>query len=190
MYRYENMSFNSEKEKNGIHIYQYHIFSLILYTKNPEIAEISRKKNNSKQKPPSIINENILKTPPTNRNAKNVDIEWQMSLVDIDSRDRRRRYSQLECDHLLNDPHHFQVITPSRSLVLCAETRRDMEEWLSALKGAVPGGPPDMLNGDHHWYVTFECFNHLIVYFYVTSSSCMHLLSDETFLFIFRSFIS
>lgn len=37
-------------------------------------------------------------------------------------------------------------------MVLCAETRRDMEEWLSALKGAVPGGPPDMLNGDHHWY--------------------------------------
>ncbi|XP_077284434.1 diacylglycerol kinase eta [Arctopsyche grandis] len=58
-----------------------------------------------------------------------------------------------ECN-IKNVNHSFQVITPCRSLVLCAETRRDMEEWLSALKSAVPGGPPDMLNGEHHWYAT------------------------------------
>lgn len=30
----------------------------------------------------------------------------------------------------------FQVITPFRNLVLCAESRREMEEWISALKTA------------------------------------------------------
>ena len=29
-----------------------------------------------------------------------------------------------------------QVITPFRSLVLCADTRREMEEWIAALKAA------------------------------------------------------
>ena len=28
----------------------------------------------------------------------------------------------------------FQVITPFRNLVLCAESRKDMEEWITALK--------------------------------------------------------
>ena len=31
---------------------------------------------------------------------------------------------------------YMQVITPSQSLILSAETRRDMEEWMSALKAA------------------------------------------------------
>lgn len=31
---------------------------------------------------------------------------------------------------------YVQVITPSRNLVLCADSRRDMEEWISALKMA------------------------------------------------------
>ena len=30
----------------------------------------------------------------------------------------------------------LQVITPSRNLVLCAESRREMEEWINALKMA------------------------------------------------------
>ena len=29
---------------------------------------------------------------------------------------------------------YFQVITPFRNLVLCAESRKDMEEWITALK--------------------------------------------------------
>lgn len=32
--------------------------------------------------------------------------------------------------------HFFQVITPFRNLVLCADSRREMEEWISALKTA------------------------------------------------------
>lgn len=32
-------------------------------------------------------------------------------------------------------PHAFTVITPLRQLVLCADSRRHMEEWISALKG-------------------------------------------------------
>ncbi|KAK7462634.1 hypothetical protein BaRGS_00038314, partial [Batillaria attramentaria] len=31
---------------------------------------------------------------------------------------------------------YVQVITPSRNLVLCAESRREMEEWINALKMA------------------------------------------------------
>jgi hypothetical protein len=30
----------------------------------------------------------------------------------------------------------LQVITPSRSLVLCADSRREMEEWIGVLKMA------------------------------------------------------
>lgn len=29
-----------------------------------------------------------------------------------------------------------QVITPFRSLVLCADSRREMEDWITALKAA------------------------------------------------------
>ncbi|OQR69194.1 diacylglycerol kinase eta-like [Tropilaelaps mercedesae] len=32
-------------------------------------------------------------------------------------------------------PHAFTVITPLRQLVLCADSRRHMEEWINALKG-------------------------------------------------------
>ena len=31
---------------------------------------------------------------------------------------------------------YLQVITPFRNLVLCADSRREMEEWISALKTA------------------------------------------------------
>ena len=35
-------------------------------------------------------------------------------------------------EHFFN--YIFQVITPFRNLVLCAESRKDMEEWITALK--------------------------------------------------------
>ncbi|XP_055690695.1 diacylglycerol kinase eta isoform X3 [Lutzomyia longipalpis] len=60
-----------------------------------------------------------------------------------------------------NINHSFQVITPTRSLVLCAESRREMEDWLAALKAAstqdfFESGPsdPDFLSNHHHWYAT------------------------------------
>uniref|UniRef100_A0A182Y4N4 Diacylglycerol kinase n=1 Tax=Anopheles stephensi TaxID=30069 RepID=A0A182Y4N4_ANOST len=61
-----------------------------------------------------------------------------------------------------NANHSFQLITPTRSLVLCAESRREMEDWLQALKAAsarefFEPGPPDQhdfLSGHHHWYAT------------------------------------
>ena len=31
---------------------------------------------------------------------------------------------------------HPQIITPSRNMIVCADTRRDMEEWINALKMA------------------------------------------------------
>ncbi|CAG2059945.1 unnamed protein product [Timema podura] len=52
------------------------------------------------------------------------------------------------------------VITPFRRLVLCAESRREMEEWISALKAASArdyyeaGEHQDFLSGHHHWYAT------------------------------------
>lgn len=53
----------------------------------------------------------------------------------------------------------MQVITPFRSLVLCAESRREMEEWLGALSAATQRrfhepDQPDFLSGYHHWYAT------------------------------------
>ncbi|XP_055374995.1 diacylglycerol kinase eta isoform X2 [Condylostylus longicornis] len=60
-----------------------------------------------------------------------------------------------------NVNHSFQVITPTRSLVLCAESRREMEDWLSALKTAssreyFESGleQHDFLSNHHHWYAT------------------------------------
>lgn len=52
-----------------------------------------------------------------------------------------------------------QLITPTRSIVMGAENRREMEEWLHALKVAssrefFEPGPPDQndfLSGHHHW---------------------------------------
>nr|XP_046483245.1 diacylglycerol kinase eta isoform X1 [Neodiprion pinetum]XP_046483246.1 diacylglycerol kinase eta isoform X1 [Neodiprion pinetum] len=65
-----------------------------------------------------------------------------------------------ECS-IKNANHSFQVITPFRSLVLCGESRREMEEWLSALRAAGEGrsqsgepGPAELLGGNHHWYAT------------------------------------
>jgi hypothetical protein len=51
------------------------------------------------------------------------------------------------------------VITPFRSLVLCAESRREMEDWLGALTAASQRrfhepDQPDCLSGYHHWYAT------------------------------------
>ncbi|XP_066141858.1 diacylglycerol kinase eta isoform X2 [Euwallacea fornicatus] len=55
-----------------------------------------------------------------------------------------------------NVNHSFQLITPFRSLVLCCESRREMEEWLSALSAASQRRyhdlEPDCLSGQHHWY--------------------------------------
>ncbi|XP_046804987.1 diacylglycerol kinase eta isoform X7 [Lucilia cuprina] len=68
-----------------------------------------------------------------------------------------------ECS-IKNVNHSFQVITPTRSLVLCAETRREMEDWLGSLKSA--SIPPrsrgdsffieqhDIFANHHHWYAT------------------------------------
>lgn len=61
-----------------------------------------------------------------------------------------------------NANHSFQVITPTNSFVLCAESRREMEDWLAALKSASVReyyelGPPDQhdfLSNYHHWYAT------------------------------------
>lgn len=54
----------------------------------------------------------------------------------------------------------LQLITTTRSLVLCAESRREMEDWLTALKAASlreyyePGlnDTQDFLSNHHHWY--------------------------------------
>ncbi|XP_024942630.1 diacylglycerol kinase eta isoform X4 [Cephus cinctus] len=64
-----------------------------------------------------------------------------------------------ECS-IKNVNHSFQVITPFRSLVLCGESRQDMEEWLGALRTASEGrsqgdpGTAELLGGNHHWYAT------------------------------------
>lgn len=51
--------------------------------------------------------------------------------------------------------------TPLRSLVLCGENRRDMEEWLNTLRTSEgdprPQGDPgtaELLGGNHQWYAT------------------------------------
>ncbi|CAH2218477.1 jg579, partial [Pararge aegeria aegeria] len=52
----------------------------------------------------------------------------------------------------------LQVITASRCLVLCAETRGEMESWAGAVRGALHRGADvaDLVasfsSGDHHWY--------------------------------------
>lgn len=58
----------------------------------------------------------------------------------------------------------FKLITTTRSLVLCAESRREMEDWLTALKAASlreyyePGltDTQDFLSNHHHWYVLIK----------------------------------
>lgn len=55
-----------------------------------------------------------------------------------------------------------QLITPTRSLVLGAETRKEMEDWCQAMKAAAareffdptPPDQHDFLSGHHHWYAT------------------------------------
>ncbi|XP_031769879.1 diacylglycerol kinase delta isoform X1 [Galleria mellonella] len=62
-----------------------------------------------------------------------------------------------ECS-ISNAYNSFQVITASRSLVLCAENRSEMESWAGALRGALHRGADvaDLVarlsSGDHHWY--------------------------------------
>ncbi|XP_076435509.1 diacylglycerol kinase delta-like isoform X2 [Babylonia areolata] len=59
-----------------------------------------------------------------------------------------------------NINHSFQVITPSRNLVLCADSRREMEEWINALKMAAnkeyyeqgQTSHTEMMSGQHNWY--------------------------------------
>ncbi|KAJ9585833.1 hypothetical protein L9F63_020535, partial [Diploptera punctata] len=64
-----------------------------------------------------------------------------------------------ECS-IKNVNHSFQVITPFRRLVLCADSRREMEDWISALKAASnreyyeAGDHHEFLSGHHHWYAT------------------------------------
>ncbi|KAL3250958.1 hypothetical protein MRX96_055297 [Rhipicephalus microplus] len=60
-----------------------------------------------------------------------------------------------------NANHSFQIITPFRRLVLCAETRKEMEDWISALKSVCNKDfyegtehQQDFLSGQHNWYVT------------------------------------
>ncbi|OQV20412.1 Diacylglycerol kinase delta [Hypsibius exemplaris] len=55
--------------------------------------------------------------------------------------------------------HAQQVISPYRNLILCAETRRDMEEWIAALKANASreyydvAEQLDLFSGQHNWYV-------------------------------------
>ncbi|XP_031830705.1 diacylglycerol kinase eta isoform X3 [Nomia melanderi] len=54
----------------------------------------------------------------------------------------------------------FKVITPFRSLVLCGESRQEMEDWLNALRtvtenrAQADSGIAEMLSGNHQWYAT------------------------------------
>lgn len=54
-----------------------------------------------------------------------------------------------------------QIITPTRSLVLGAENRKEMEDWCQAMKSAAAReffeptpDQHDFLSGYHHWYAT------------------------------------
>lgn len=59
-------------------------------------------------------------------------------------------------------PSFLQIITPTRSLVLGAENRKEMEDWCQAMKAAAnreffdptPPDQHDFLSGHHHWYAT------------------------------------
>ncbi|XP_012149203.2 diacylglycerol kinase eta [Megachile rotundata] len=54
----------------------------------------------------------------------------------------------------------FKVITPFRSLVLCGESRQEMEDWLNAIRTVTENRSQtdsdiaEMLNGNHHWHAT------------------------------------
>ncbi|XP_055868599.1 diacylglycerol kinase delta-like isoform X5 [Biomphalaria glabrata] len=59
-----------------------------------------------------------------------------------------------------NINHSFQVITPSRNIIVCADSRREMEEWINALKMAAnkeyyeqgQTSHTEMMSGQHNWY--------------------------------------
>ncbi|XP_022093446.1 diacylglycerol kinase delta-like isoform X4 [Acanthaster planci] len=58
-----------------------------------------------------------------------------------------------------NVNNSFRVITPFRTLILCTDTRKDMEEWISAFKSVANRDfyeegehMRDMLSGMHNWY--------------------------------------
>ncbi|CAI9736844.1 diacylglycerol kinase delta-like isoform X2 [Octopus vulgaris] len=58
-----------------------------------------------------------------------------------------------------NINHSFQVITPSRNLILCAESRKEMEDWIMAIKTASSKEYYDAntdhrerMSGQHNWY--------------------------------------
>ncbi|KAK6644849.1 hypothetical protein RUM43_001122 [Polyplax serrata] len=61
-----------------------------------------------------------------------------------------------------NTNNSFQIVTPFRRLVLAAESKTEMDEWIAALKAAnskdyFEGGEhEDFLSGHHHWYATFH----------------------------------
>lgn len=75
-------------------------------------------------------------------------------------------YWQLFYSYLIFFPSTFpwslQLITTTRSLVLCADSRREMEDWLTALKAASlreyyePGltDTQDFLANHHHWFIS------------------------------------
>lgn len=62
---------------------------------------------------------------------------------------------------LKNINQSFQVITPSRNLILSTESRRDMEEWIGAIRAAAandfydPRQEQTELNTDHHNWCAF-----------------------------------
>ncbi|XP_022246674.1 LOW QUALITY PROTEIN: diacylglycerol kinase eta-like [Limulus polyphemus] len=74
---------------------------------------------------------------------------------EIDLRD----LSIAECS-TKNDNHGFQLITPFRQLFLCADSRKDMEAWISALKNVgnkhfyEETENHDFMSGEHHWFIT------------------------------------
>ncbi|KOX68067.1 Diacylglycerol kinase eta [Melipona quadrifasciata] len=80
----------------------------------------------------------------TNRTHANVVLEIAIQMSPKQQRTRSR----------------FKVITPFRSLVLCGESRQEMEDWLNALRtvtknrSQTDSGIAEMLSGNHHWYAT------------------------------------
>ena len=50
----------------------------------------------------------------------------------------------------LNCP--FQIITPFRRLMLCAENRKEMEDWISSLKSVQSREPYEVM---HHLLVSY-----------------------------------
>ncbi|MBN3303422.1 DGKH kinase, partial [Amia calva] len=51
-----------------------------------------------------------------------------------------------------NVNNSFTVITPFRKLILCAESRKEMEDWISALKSVQNQFNMEHFSGMHNWY--------------------------------------